>query len=248
MGLKGKVALVTGASKGIGAAIAERLAADGAAVAVNYGRSKEQADAVVKRITAAGGKAVAIGADVTKLVEIEKLFAETAKHLGPLDVLVNNAGVYEYKPLAEVDEKHIDWHFDLNVKALLLVTREAVKAFGERGGRIINISSVVAQSPVAGGSVYSATKGAVDTITRGLAQELAPKQILVNAIAPGLIETDGTHAMAGYTDFRTFVVSRTALGREGRPDDIANVAAFLASSDSAWMTGQILYADGGLRA
>lgn len=246
MKLKGKVAVVTGASKGIGAAIAERLASEGAAVAVNYASGKAEAETLVGRIQAQGGKAVAVGADLRKESGIVELFERTASELGPVDILVNNAGVYEFSPIDQITADHVDKHYGLNVKTLLLATREAVKAFGDRGGRIINISSVVGQTPVPGAAVYSSTKGAVDTITRGLAQELSSRKILVNAIAPGLIETEGATTLPNFEEFKG-AVGRTGLGRVGRPGDIASVAAFLASDDSGWITGQILAADGGQR-
>lgn len=247
MKLKGKVAVVTGASKGIGAAIAERLASEGAAVAVNYASGKAEAETLVGRIQAQGGKAVAVGADLRKESGIVELFERTASELGPVDILVNNAGVYEFSPIDQITADHVDKHYGLNVKTLLLATREAVKAFGDRGGRIINISSVVGQTPVPGATVYSSTKGAVDTITRGLAQELSSRKILVNAIAPGLIETEGAATLPNFEEFKG-AIGRTGLGRVGRPGDIASVAAFLASDDSGWVTGQILAADGGQRA
>ncbi|MBL8232855.1 MAG: glucose 1-dehydrogenase [Bryobacterales bacterium] len=247
MKLKGKVALVTGGSKGIGAAIAERLAQEGAAVAVNYSRGKAEAAAVVSRIQAAGGKAVALGADLREEPAIVHLFEEAARELGPLDILVNNAGIYEFAPVEFISAEHIDKHFTLNVRTLVLATREAVKAFGDRGGAIINLSSVVAQSPVPAGSVYSSTKAAVDNLTKGFAQELAPRKILVNAIAPGFVETEGAHGIPNFEAFKESVVAKTALGRTGKPRDIAAVAAFLASDDAAWVTGQIISADGGLR-
>lgn len=247
MKLKGKVALVTGGSKGIGAAIAERLAQEGAAVAVNYARGKAEADAVVSRIQAAGGKAVALGADLREESAIMGLFEEAAREFGPLDILVNNAGLYEFAPVDLIRADHIDKHFTLNVRTLVLATREAVKAFGDRGGSIINISSVAAQSPVPAGSVYSATKAAVDNLTKGFAQELAPRKILVNAIAPGFVETEGAHGIPNFEAFKEAVVAKTALGRTGKPKDIAAVAAFLASDDARWVTGQVISADGGLR-
>ncbi|MDX2153876.1 MAG: glucose 1-dehydrogenase [Bryobacteraceae bacterium] len=243
--LSGKVAVVTGASKGIGAAIAERLAAEGAAVVVNYARDEAGAGAVVSRIQEKGGVAKAVQADVRDAASVARLF--NGAGLGPVDILVNNAGAYEFRPIDAVDEQHIAALFDINVKGMLLTTREAVKAFGDRGGRIINVSSVVADMPPAGVSVYSATKGAVNTITRSLAAELAGRKILVNAIAPGMIETEGAVGMPGYEDFRGYVVSRTALGRVGVPQDLVGLAAFLASDDAAWITGQVISADGGLR-
>jgi 3-oxoacyl-[acyl-carrier protein] reductase len=246
--LAGKVAVVTGASKGIGAAIAKQFAAEGASVVVNYAASKAGAEQVVKEITSAGGKAVAIQADVAKKSDIERLFAETKKAFGQLDVLVNNAGVYEFLPLEQITEEHFHRHFNLNVLGLILTTQAAVKEFGAAGGSIINLSSVASTSAPAGASVYSATKGAVDTVTKALAKELGPRKIRVNAINPGMIETEGVHA-AGFigSDFQKQAEAQTPLGRIGQPQDIATVAAFLASPDSGWITGEILYVAGGYR-
>jgi 3-oxoacyl-[acyl-carrier protein] reductase len=246
--LQGQVAVVTGASKGIGAAIAEHLAAAGASVVVNYAKSKAGADAVVERIKKAEGKAVAVQADVSQPDDIRRLFAETKKAFGKLDVLVNNAGLYEFAPLEAITPEHFHKLFDLNVLGLLLTTQEAAKHFGPTGGSVINISSVVATAAPPQTSVYSATKAAVDAITRSLAQELGPRKIRVNAINPGMIETEGFHA-AGISgsDFQKDVESRTPLGRIGQPGDIAPAAVYLASPDAVWITGETFYITGGLR-
>jgi 3-oxoacyl-[acyl-carrier protein] reductase len=246
--LKGRVAVVTGASKGIGAAIAEQLAAAGAAVVVNYASSKAGADAVVERIRKVDGKAVAVQADVSKLEDIRRLFGETKKAFGKLDVLVNNAGVYEFGSLEAITAEHFHKQFDLNVLGLLLTTQEAVKHFGPSGGNIVNMSSVVATLAPPNTSVYSATKAAINAITRSLAQELGPRKIRVNAINPGIIETEGLHA-AGIpgSDFQKQAESQTPLGRIGQPNDIAPAVVFLASPDSAFITGETLYISGGLR-
>jgi 3-oxoacyl-[acyl-carrier protein] reductase len=245
--LAGKVAVVTGASKGIGAAIARQLAADGAAVVVNYASSKSGADKVVSEITAQGGKAIAVQADVAKKADIERLFAETKKAFGQLDILVNNAGVYEFLPLEQITEEHFHRQFNLNVLGLILTTQEAVKQFASLSS-IINLSSVVSASPAPGGSVYSATKAAVDAVTKSLAKELGPRRIRVNSINPGMIETEGLHA-AGFaeSDFRKQLEAQTPLGRIGQPQDIATVAAFLASTDSGWITGETFLVAGGYR-
>lgn len=246
--LEGKVAIVTGASKGIGASIAKHLAAEGASVVVNYASSKEGADAVVAEIEKAGGKAVAFKADVAKKAEIESLFAQAIKSFGKLDILVNNAGRYEFAPIEAVTEDHFHKMFDLNVLGLILSAQEAVKHFGPDGGNIINISSVVSYLTPPYGSVYSATKAAVDAVTKSLAKELGPKQIRVNSINPGMVETEGL-AAAGMTegDFRKKIEGDTPLGRIGQPKDIATAAVFFASSDSAWITGETLVIAGGLR-
>jgi len=246
--LQGKVAVVTGASKGIGAGIAKGLAAAGAAVVVNYASSREGADRVVAEITRAGGKAVAVQGDVAKAADVERLFAETKKAYARLDILVNNAGVYQFAPLEEVTEELFHRQFNTNVLGLLQATREAAKHFGPEGGNVINISSVASQLGRPGSSVYAATKGAVDTITHVLSKELAPKKIRVNSINPGGVETEGTHA-AGIigSDFEKQMVAQTPLGRLGQPEDIATIAVFLASADSAWLTGEKLIASGGTR-
>jgi 3-oxoacyl-[acyl-carrier protein] reductase len=246
--LSGKVAVVTGASKGIGAAIAKHLAEEGASVIVNYASSKAGAEKVVDEITDKGGKAMAVQADVAKKADIERLFAETKKAYGAVDVLVNNAGVYEFVNLEDVTEEHFHRQFNLNVLGLILSTQAAVKQFNSNGGSIINISSVVSTATPAGGTVYSATKAAVDAVTKSLAKELGPRKIRVNAINPGMVETEGTHT-AGIieSDFQKQVESQTPLGRIGQPGDIASAAAFLASSDSDWLTGETIVIAGGFR-
>jgi 3-oxoacyl-[acyl-carrier protein] reductase len=246
--LAGKVAVVTGASKGIGASIAKHLAAEGASVVVNYASSKEGADRVVADIAAQGGKAVAVKADLSKHADVDTLFAETKKTYGKLDILVNNAGIFEFAPLEAITEEHFHRQFNLNVLGLILATQKAVTLFGPDGGSVVNISSVVAVSPPAGGSVYSATKGAVDAITKSLAKELGPKKVRVNSLSPGMIETEGVHA-AGFlgTDFHKQAIAGTPLGRIGQPDDIAKVAVFLASDDSGWVTGEAIVVSGGYR-
>jgi 3-oxoacyl-[acyl-carrier protein] reductase len=246
--LAGKVAVVTGASKGIGASIAKHLAAEGASVVVNYATSKTGADKVVADITAAGGKAIAVQGDVSKKADIDRLFVETKKAYGQLDVLVNNAGTYEFAPLEQVSEEHFHKQFNLNVLGLLLTTQEAVKYFTPAGGSVINLSSVVGVNPMPNAAVYSATKAAVDAITKSLAKELGPKKIRVNSINPGMIETEGLHA-AGFleTEFPKLVVAQTPLGRIGQPQDIGKVATFFASDDSGWVTGETLLISGGMR-
>ena len=245
--LTGKVAVVTGASKGIGAAIAASLAAEGAAVVVNYASSKAGADKVVAAITGAGGKAVAVQADVSKSADIGKLFSETRKAFDHVDILVNNAGVYEFSPLESVTEEHFHKQFNVNVLGLLLTTQEAVKHFPSTGGSVVNISSVVSPYPIANASVYSATKGAVDAITKSLARELGPKKIRVNSLNPGMIETEGARALGVIgSDLQKQVVVQTPLGRIGQPDDVAKVVVFLASNDSGWITGETLLVSGGM--
>jgi 3-oxoacyl-[acyl-carrier protein] reductase len=246
--LSGKVALVTGASKGIGASIAKHLAAEGAAVVVNYASSKEGADRVVAEITAHGGKAVAVQANVAKKKEIERLFAETKKSFGTLDILVNNAGVYEFSPIDGVTEEQFHKHFDVNVLGLVLASKEAAKYFGPSGGSIINISSAASSVTPPNTSVYTATKGAVDAVTRTLAKELGPRNIRVNAINPGMVETEGVIA-GGFSngEFRKQLEAQTPLGRIGQPEDVAPAAVFFASSDAAWITGETLLVAGGLR-
>jgi len=246
--LSGKVAVVTGASKGIGASIAKHLAAEGAAVVVNYASSRAGADKVVAEITDKGGKAVAIQADVAKKAEIDRLFAESKKAFGALDILVNNAGIYEFVPLEGVTEEHFHRQFNLNVLGLILTTQEGVKQFGPAGGSIINISSVASSAAPPTGSVYSATKAAVDAVTKSLAKELGPRNIRVNAINPGMVETEGVHSAGiAESDFRKQVEATTPLGRIGQPQDIAAAAVFLASADSAWITGETLVIAGGYR-
>jgi 3-oxoacyl-[acyl-carrier protein] reductase len=245
--LTGKVAVVTGASKGIGAAIAEELAKDGASVIVNYSSSSQQADAVVAKIKAAGGKAKSVRADVSKPGEAKQLIDTTVSEFGRVDILVNNAAVYDFLPLEQVTEAHFDRMFNLNVKGLLFTTQAAAGAFGDRGGSIINIGSMASQTPPPGSVVYSATKGALDVITKGLAAELGPKKILVNAVLPGPVETEGAQSMDNWDQFKNMLVPRTPLGRVGQPRDIATVVSFLASDDAGWITGQIIPAAGGLR-
>jgi 3-oxoacyl-[acyl-carrier protein] reductase len=245
--LKNKVAVVTGASKGIGAAIAKALAAEGASVVVNYASSKAGADKVVAAITAAGGKAVAVGGDVSKAAEAQGIIEAAIRNYGRLDVLVNNSGVYEFAPIEAVTEQQFHKIFNINVLGLILTTQAAVKHLGE-GGSIINIGSVVSRITPPNSSVYTGTKGAVDAITGVLARELGPKKIRVNALNPGMVETEGSRS-AGFigSDFEAGTVGQTPLGRVGQPGDIASVAVFLASDDSAWLTGEQLLAGGGLR-
>lgn len=246
--LTSKVAVVTGASKGIGAGIAKQLAADGAAVVVNYSSSKEGADRVVGEITKNGGKAIAVQANVAKQADIERLFQETKKAFGRLDILINNAGIYEFAPLEQVTAESFHKMFDLNVLGLILASQEAARYFGPEGGSIVNISSLVSQAPPAFGSVYSATKAAVDAITKSLAKELGPRKIRVNAVNPGMVLTEGVYA-GGFSDgdFRKEMESRTPLGRVGVVEDIAPAAVFLASPDAAWITGETLFIAGGLK-
>jgi 3-oxoacyl-[acyl-carrier protein] reductase len=246
--LDGKVAIVTGASKGIGAGIAKALAAEGAAVVVNFASSREGADKVVAEITGSGGKAVAVGGDVAKAADVKALFEATKKSFGKVDVLVNNAGVYKFAPIEDVTEEDYRWHFDINVLGPLLTIKEALKHFPAEGGSIINVSSVAAFSPTPTASVYSATKGALDTISLVLAHELGAKKVRVNSLNPGGVETEGTHRLGVIgSEFEKDIVRRTPLGRMGQPDDIAKAAVFLASDDSAWITGERLTASGGLR-
>jgi len=246
--LEGKVAIVTGASKGIGASIAQHLADEGAAVVVNYASSKDGAERVVSEIKAKGGQAIAVQADVAKPEDVDRLFAEAARAFGRLDTLVNNAGVYEWLPLEQVTEAHFHRHFDLNVLGLLLASQAAARQFGAAGGSIINISSLASTAGLAGSSVYSATKAAVDSITRTLAAELGPRNIRVNAINPGMVDTEGART-GGFVDgdIRREIESRTPLGRIGQPRDIAPAAVFLASDDAAWITGETLLIAGGIR-
>ncbi|MFO0917780.1 MAG: glucose 1-dehydrogenase [Planctomycetaceae bacterium] len=246
--LSGKVAVVTGASKGIGAAIALQLAADGASVVVNYASSRSGADRVVSEIVGNGGKAVAVQADLSNQSDVQKLFAETKKQFGHVDILVNNAGIYEFGALEEITAEHFHRQFNLNVLGLLFATQEAVKLIGPEGGSVINVSSVVSTAALPGTAVYSATKGAVDVVTQALAKELGPRKIRVNAVNPGMVETEGTHS-AGITDsdFRKQTEMQTPLGRIGQPRDIAPYVAFLASDDASWITGQMLNISGGFR-
>lgn len=246
--LTGKVAVVTGASKGIGASIAKHLAAEGAAVVVNYASSKEGADRVVTEITGKGGKAIAVQGNVAKKADVDRLFTETKKAFGLVNVLVNNAGVYEMLPLEAITEEHYRKQYDTNVLGPLLTTQEAVKHFSPDGGSVINISSVVSTFAPPGSAVYSGTKGALDVTTKVLAKELGPKKIRVNNINPGMVETEGTHS-AGFieSDFRKQIEAQAPLGRIGQPSDIGTVAVFLASEDSSWITGEAFIVSGGLR-
>ncbi len=245
--LQGKVAVVTGASKGIGAAIAKSLAAEGASVVVNYASSKSGARTVVDSIAAAGGKAVAVGGDVSKAPEAQGIIDAAIKNYGRLDILVNNSGVYEFGPIEDFTEEQFHKMFNINVLGLLLTTQAALKHIGE-GGSIINVGSVVSRITPPTSSIYTGTKGAVDAITGVLARELGPKKIRVNTINPGMVETEGTHA-AGVlnSDWEKATVAQTPLGRLGQPSDIASVAVFLASDDSGWLTGEQLLVGGGLR-
>jgi 3-oxoacyl-[acyl-carrier protein] reductase len=245
--LKGKVAVVTGASKGIGAAIAKSLAAEGASVVVNYASSKSGADSVVAAITAAGGKAVAIGGDVSRAAEAQGIIDAAIKNYGRLDILVNNSGVYEFSPIETVTEEQFHKIFNINVLGVLLTTQAAVKHLGE-GSSIINIGSGVSSITPPNSAVYTGTKGALDAITGVLAKELGPRKIRVNSVNPGIVETEGTHS-AGFigSDFEKALVAQTPLGRAGQVDDIASVATFLASEDSKWLTGELILAGGGLR-
>jgi 3-oxoacyl-[acyl-carrier protein] reductase len=246
--LTGKVAIVTGASKGIGAEIAKNLSAAGAAVVVNYASSKEGAERVVAEITGKGGKAIAVQGDVSKATDVQRLFKETKKAFGSLDVLVNNAGVYKFEPIEAVTEEEFHRQFNTNVLGLLLATREAVKYFGPQGGSVINIGSVASRLTPPTSSVYSATKGAVDAVTAVLSKELGPRKIRVNSINPGGVETEGVHTMGIIgTDFQKEMIAATPLGRFGQPDDIAPIAVFLASENSGWLTGETLLASGGYR-
>ena len=246
--LTGKVAVVTGASKGIGAGIAKELASQGASVVVNYASSKEGADRVVAEITNAGGKAIAIGASLAKAAEIDVLFAETKKAFGKIDILVNNAGVYAFAPLEQITKEEIERIFGTNVTGLLLATKAGAALFPPEGGSIINIGSVASEQTPPMSAVYSGTKGAVDSITRVLAKELGPKKIRVNAVNPGPVATEGFKS-AGIegSDFEKQMVQSTPLGRLGQPDDVASVVAFLVSDDARWITGSLIQAAGGMR-
>jgi 3-oxoacyl-[acyl-carrier protein] reductase len=246
--LAGKVAVVTGASKGIGASIAKHLAAEGASVVVNYASSKKDADRVVSEITSNGGKAIAVQASVAKPAEVERLFAETKKAYGKLDILINNAGVYDLQPLEKVTEEHFRKHFDLNVLGLILSAKEAAKLFGPEGGSIINIGSAVSSLTPPNTVVYTATKGAVDAVTGVLAKELGPRKIRVNSINPGMVETEGVHS-AGFigSDFQKWAEGISPLGRIGQPVDIAPATVFLASPDASWITGETWRVSGGVR-
>jgi 3-oxoacyl-[acyl-carrier protein] reductase len=244
--LTGKVAVVTGASKGIGAAIARSLAGAGASVVVNYASSKTGADTVVAGITAAGGKAVAVGGDVSKAAEAQGIIDAAIKNYGRLDILVNNSGVYEFAPIEAITEAQFHRLFNINVLGLLLTTQAAAKHLGE-GGSIINIGSSISSLTPPGTAVYTATKGAVDMITSVLSKELGARKIRVNSINPGIVETEGTHT-AGVmgSDMEQSLVAQTPLGRVGQPNDVATVAVFLASDDSGWLTGEHLHASGGV--
>jgi 3-oxoacyl-[acyl-carrier protein] reductase len=246
--LEGQVAVVTGASKGIGAAVARHLATEGAAVVVNYASSKAGADRVVAEITGQGGRAVAVQADLAKEADVRRLFVEARKAFGRIDVLVNNAGIYEFAPLDAVTPAHFHKQFDLNVLGLILASQEAARQFGPAGGSIINVSSIVATMPLPNVSIYSATKAAVDAITRSLAKELGPQKVRVNSVNPGMIETEGVHAAGiAESDFRQQVEAQTPLGRIGQPGDVAPVVAFLASPDSGWISGETIHVAGGHR-
>ena len=248
MRLQGKVAIVTGASKGIGAGIARALAAEGAAVVVNYATSRAGADRVVADITARGGRAIALQGDVASQADVSRLFAETHAAFGRLDILVNNAGIYEFAPIEAVTEEHFHKHFNLNVLGVLLAAKEAVKAFGAEGGSIINVGSGVSRITPANSAVYTATKGAVDAITGVLAKELGPRGIRVNSINPGMIETEGVRrAGMNEGEFRRWIETQSPLGRIGQTDDVAPTAVFLASADSKYITGETLLVSGGVR-
>ena len=245
--LNGKVALVTGASKGIGAGIAKGLAQAGAAVAVNYATSREGAERVVAEIHGQGGKAVAVRGDVSRAADVERIFAETKKAFGRLDILVNNAGLFEFRPLEEITEEHFHRHFDVNVLGLLLASREALRYF-DGGGSIINVSSLATSFTPPATSVYTATKGAVDAITRTLAKELGPRNIRVNAINPGMVLTEGVRTRGlDQGEFRARMEADAPLRRVGEVEDVAPAAVFLASADSGWITGETLRIAGGLR-
>jgi len=246
--LTGKVAIVTGASKGIGAAIAKKLGAAGAAVVLNYASSKEGAERVVSEIAREGGKAIAVHADVSKAADVKRLFAETKKAFGAPDVLVNNAGIYAFDPIEAVTEDEFHREFNTNVLGPILTIQEAVKHFGPEGGSVINISSVASTSAPPNSVVYSATKGAVDSISRVLGKELGARKIRVNTIAPGGVETEGVHRIGIIgSDFEKRIVADTPLGRLGQPDDIAGIAVFLASDAARWLTGERITASGGFR-
>jgi 3-oxoacyl-[acyl-carrier protein] reductase len=246
--LNEKVAVVTGASKGIGAEIARQLAAEGASVVVNYVSSKEDADRVVDEIAKRGGTAAAVQADVAKKKDIARLFAETKKTFGRLDILVNNAGVYQFASIEESTEEEFHRQFNTNVLGLILATQEAIQHFGPEGGNVINVSSIATSATPPNTTIYTGTKGAVDAITRVLAKELGPRKIRVNAIRPGAVETEGFHAVgASGSDFEKQMIAQTPLGRLGHPRDIAPAVVFLASGDGAWITGETIMVGGGLR-
>jgi 3-oxoacyl-[acyl-carrier protein] reductase len=246
--LDGKVGLVTGASKGIGAGIAKGLAEAGAAVVVNYASSKEGADRVVEEITSKGGRAIAVKGDIAKAADVKRLFQETEKAFGRLDVLVNNAGVYSFGPLESATEEEFHRQFNINVLGLILTTQEAVKLFAEKGGSVINIGTAASQTGAPNMVLYLATKSGVDSVTRVLSKELGPRNIRVNSINPGGTETEGVHALGVIgSDFQKQLIAKTPLGRFGQPEDIARIAVFLASDASGWLTGEILHASGGAR-
>jgi len=246
--LKNKVAIITGASKGIGAGIARAYGTEGASVVVNYASDKAGADRVVQEITAKGGKAVAVQGNVSVAADVQKLFAETRRAFGQVDILVNNAGVFKFEPLETVTEAEFHRQFNTNVLGTLLATQQAVQDFGDNGGSIINISSVITDNPMANSVVYSATKGAVDTIAIALSKELGAKKIRVNTISPGGVETEGTHSSGIMgSDMEKHMIANTPLGRLGQPDDIGKVAVFLASEDAGWVNGEKVSVSGGLR-
>jgi 3-oxoacyl-[acyl-carrier protein] reductase len=246
--LTGKVAIVTGASKGIGAAISKALAKEGAAVAVNYSAGREGAERTVTEITREGGKAVAIQADVSKAIEVRRLFEETKKAFGSVDVLVNNAGVFQFDPLEAITEKEFHRQFDTNVLGTILATQEALKYFSRTGGSIINLSSIASENPVPNSSLYAATKGAIDTLTVALSKELGPRKIRVNAVAPGLIDTEGNRKIGfvGSADGNAIAASIPLGARFGQPEEVAPVVVFLASDDASYLTGERISASGGL--
>lgn len=246
--LAGKSAVVTGASKGIGAAIAKQFAAEGASVVVNYASSKEAAQQVVAEITSKGGKALAVGADMSRQTDVQRLFTEAKKAFGRLDILVNNAGVYEFAPLEQITPEFFYKQFNLNVLGTIFACQEALKHFGSNGGSIINMSSVVSTTGFPNASVYSATKASLDALTRSLTKELGPRRIRINSINPGMVETEGLHASPiSEGDTRQQMAAITPLGRIGQPQDIAPAAVFLASDESSWITGETLYISGGYR-
>ncbi len=246
--LSNKVAIVTGASKGIGAAIAKQLAAEGASVVVNYASDKNGAESVVNYITAHGGKAIAVKGDVSVKADLDQLFAEAGKAYSQLDILVNNAGIFEFQNLEEITEENFHKQFNINVLGLILATQKAVAAFGSKGGSVVNISSAISHSPFPGAAVYSATKAAVDAVTKSFSKELGSRNIRVNALNPGMVETEGTHtAQFIGGDMQKQIEAQTPLGRIGQPEDIARVAAFLASDEAGWISGETLIASGGQR-